>query len=179
MTTQIQFRPYAREHAPILASYALDELYCAHEGWTYPSDPARMLAWAEHLADSPSDDLVRLMAFVDDEPVGYVDFQGNEATERELGYAIAPSSLWGQGLGTAAARAALDYGFACLRLDRIWAEAVQANAASVRVLEKSGMTFLRRGDDARFLDALSHYRQYEITRDEWLAQQGPAETLGA
>lgn len=171
MAPEIQLRPYTREHASILASYALDEVYCAHEGWPYPSDPARILAWAEHLADSPSDDLIRLMASVDDVPVGYVDFQRDDAVVRELGYAIAPSRLWGQGLGTAAAHAALDYGFADMQLDRIWAEAVEANAASVRVLEKSGMTFVRYGDDARFLDRTSRYRQYEITRDQWLTRR--------
>jgi len=179
MSPEIQFRPYAREHAPILASYALDQVYCAHEGWEYPSDPARILAWAERLADAPSDDLVRVMAFVGDDPVGYVDFQGDDTQEKELGYAIAPSSLWGRGLGTAAARAALKHGFTSLRLERIWAEAVEANSASVRVLEKSGMRFLRRGDEARFLGVPSHYRQYEITREQWMAQQNSPDTLGA
>ena len=60
----------------------------------------------------------------------------------ELLYGIAPS-LWGQGLATEAARAVLRYGLEALRLVRIGAGADVPNVASVRVLEKLGMTFAR------------------------------------
>jgi len=63
--------------------------------------------------------------------------------EVELLYGIAPSA-WGQGVATEAARAVLRYGFAELRLAHITAGADVPNVASLRVLEKLGMTFTRR-----------------------------------
>jgi len=66
-----------------------------------------------------------------------------EPPEVELLYGLAPSA-WGQGLATEAARAVLRYGFAELRLARITAGADVPNVASLRVLEKLGMTFTRR-----------------------------------
>jgi RimJ/RimL family protein N-acetyltransferase len=63
--------------------------------------------------------------------------------EVELLYGIAPSA-WGQGLATEAARAVLRHGFIELGLTRIVAGADVPNVASLRVLEKLGMTFTHR-----------------------------------
>jgi RimJ/RimL family protein N-acetyltransferase len=60
------------------------------------------------------------------------------AREGVLWY-IVNRSYWGQGYATEAARAMLGYGFAELRLHRVWADADPANTASIRVLEKVGM----------------------------------------
>lgn len=48
--------------------------------------------------------------------------------------------FWGQGYATEAGRACLEYGFRNLQLDVIVAHAMQANGASIRVLEKLGFT---------------------------------------
>jgi RimJ/RimL family protein N-acetyltransferase len=65
----------------------------------------------------------------------------DDLKETDLGYRLLPE-YWGMGLATEAARAALDFGFHELRLPRIIAMAVPENAASVRVLQKLGMTFV-------------------------------------
>jgi ribosomal-protein-alanine N-acetyltransferase len=70
-------------------------------------------------------------------------FHTDDPPEVELLYGIAPSA-WGQGLATEAARAVLRYGFEELGLVRIAAGADGPNVASLRVLEKLGMTFTRR-----------------------------------
>ncbi len=70
-------------------------------------------------------------------------FLTGDLPEVELLYGLAPS-VWGQGLATEAARAVLRYGFEELRLVRIVAGADVPNVASLRVLEKLGMTFARR-----------------------------------
>jgi RimJ/RimL family protein N-acetyltransferase len=59
----------------------------------------------------------------------------------EIGYTLARGA-WGRGYATEAARAILRWGFAGLRLHRIVAVADPANAASLRVVEKLGMTRL-------------------------------------
>jgi ribosomal-protein-alanine N-acetyltransferase len=58
----------------------------------------------------------------------------------ELFYAFA-KDYWGQGLATESARACLRYGFEELRFDRIVAASRHANKASIRVLEKIGMSY--------------------------------------
>jgi len=54
---------------------------------------------------------------------------------------------WGQGLGTEAARAILDYGFDNLQLPRLVCVIDEENTASKRVAEKIGMTFEKKGSD--------------------------------
>jgi RimJ/RimL family protein N-acetyltransferase len=55
----------------------------------------------------------------------------------EIGYALA-SKHWGQGYATEALRAAIQYGFDTLNLNRIEADIDPRNIGSARVLEKVG-----------------------------------------
>jgi ribosomal-protein-alanine N-acetyltransferase len=65
-----------------------------------------------------------------------------ERNETDLGYRFTASS-WGKGYATEAAIACLDYGFNHLQLNRITATAHVENIASLRILEKCGMQYLR------------------------------------
>ncbi len=65
-----------------------------------------------------------------------------EGDEIELGYRLA-KPWWGQGRATEVAAAWLDYAFGPLNLPAIVAFAEPANRASLRVMEKLGMQFLR------------------------------------
>lgn len=58
----------------------------------------------------------------------------------EILYGVTPEQ-WGQGLATEAAQAVLRYGFAELRLPKIWGGADAPNVASIRVLQKLGMIY--------------------------------------
>jgi RimJ/RimL family protein N-acetyltransferase len=55
----------------------------------------------------------------------------------------AKQSCWGQGLATEFARAMLKTGFECWRLPRIEASIDPRNKASLSVVHKLGMTFVR------------------------------------
>ena len=66
--------------------------------------------------------------------------------EVEVAYLIARSH-WGQGLGTEAAQAILDYGFGNLGLTRLICLIDHDNVASIRVAEKIGMIFEKEGQD--------------------------------
>jgi ribosomal-protein-alanine N-acetyltransferase len=72
-----------------------------------------------------------------------VDAPEGDPPEVELLYCLVPSH-WGRGLATEAARAALRYGFEENGIERIVAGADAANEASVRVMERAGMTFQKR-----------------------------------
>lgn len=64
--------------------------------------------------------------------------QGNEI---DLGYRFLKKA-WGNGYATEAAAACIRYGFEKLHLQRIVGRAMPQNTASLKVLEKCGMTFI-------------------------------------
>jgi ribosomal-protein-alanine N-acetyltransferase len=68
--------------------------------------------------------------------------------EVEVAYLIAKTH-WGQGLGTEAAQAILDYGFEQLGLRRLICLIDHGNTASIRVAEKIGMAFEKEGQDEK------------------------------
>ena len=66
-----------------------------------------------------------------------------EPPQLQLLYGLLPA-YWSKGLATEAARAMIEFGFGAVAFDRITASADPPNAASIRVLEKAGMSFDRR-----------------------------------
>ncbi len=70
-------------------------------------------------------------------PVGMVGISWNERDAPELGYWLGVEH-WGQGFGTEAARAAIDYFFEEFDLDQLHAGARVTNPRSRNVLEKCG-----------------------------------------
>ncbi len=65
-----------------------------------------------------------------------------ETSEIDLGYRF-KKNAWGHGYATEAARDVLDYGFNQLNLKTIIAKAQVENLASINVLQKIGMQFLK------------------------------------
>jgi RimJ/RimL family protein N-acetyltransferase len=154
------------------ARWGEDPDFCAYAGWSVDRPTAdRVRLWRD-LVTNPRDDLVRLAA-VDDagDLVGYVDLMGIEEDRRELGYLVGSRSRWGHGWGTAIAAAGLDHGFSKLGLHEIWAEALDANAPSVRILQRLGMTETGRGRDDTFLGEPTYFRRFATTRPAWVARQ--------
>ena len=74
--------------------------------------------------------------------IGAVGIRIKSSTNRDadMGYTLG-RSRWGNGFGTEAAQAILNFGFTELNLHRIWATAAPENLASIRVLEKVGMKY--------------------------------------
>lgn len=58
----------------------------------------------------------------------------------ELSYDLAPQ-VWGCGLGTACARATIDWAMRELQLNRLQATVLPSNLASIKVIERCGMQF--------------------------------------
>jgi len=79
---------------------------------------------------------------------GLLPWTIDERLEVEVAYLLA-KEYWGQGLGTEAAQAILDYGFGNLRLSRLICLIDRENLASIRVAEKIGMTFEKEGRDEK------------------------------
>lgn len=148
--------------------------FTAHAGWTRSVSIAEATAWWIAQITRPDPKLLRLAAVLNDDIVGYVDFYDDETMGRELGFLIGPSRRWGHGLGQAAAEAGLAYGFGPLSLPRIWAEAVDANQPSVRILQRLGMLETGTGQVETFLGKPSHFRRFEISRTEWAQRSSSA-----
>lgn len=74
----------------------------------------------------------------DDQPIGNISCRvdGHSA---DFGYLLS-FAFWGHGYATEAARAILDWATALPGMARIWATCDTGNTASIRVLEKIGMT---------------------------------------
>lgn len=78
------------------------------------------------------------------EPIGFAGFRSSHADARpELLYGLLPTH-WHRGLATEAAIAALAFAWATLDCDAVCAATDPPNEASVRVMERIGMTFERR-----------------------------------
>jgi len=65
---------------------------------------------------------------------------------------------WNQGFATETAKKCLDYGYKDLKISRIVGRAMSDNKASIRILEKLGMTF-----NMRFEVGGQEWEVYEIT----------------
>lgn len=90
-----------------------------------------------------------------------------DPSELQLLYGIAPAH-WGKGLATEIARAMIRYGFEEHSFDRILASADVPNLASLRVMEKAGMTFDKRVG-INGLDLL----YYAITQEAFQPDESP------
>lgn len=69
-----------------------------------------------------------------------------ESDEAEFGCELAPR-CWGRGYAREASRAILAFGFGELRLRRVWARVVPANARAVRLAEGLGLRLETRTED--------------------------------
>lgn len=66
----------------------------------------------------------------------------SERREIDLGYRFMKNA-WGKGYATESAFASIQYGFSKLNLERIVGRAVPENLASIKVMEKCGMSYIR------------------------------------
>ena len=101
------------------------------------------------------------------ELIGGFRISSESDIEGSIGYKLAKHH-WGKGYATEAAIAVVDFGFNVLNLHRVYATVHPENVASIRVLEKVGMTLegrLRENllYDGVFGDSLI----YSILEQEW------------
>jgi RimJ/RimL family protein N-acetyltransferase len=98
------------------------------------------------------------------------------ADEPELGYRLRRPA-WGKGYATEGSRALIERAFTDLGAQRVWAETLTVNTASRRVMEKSGLKYVRtfhqdwpdkiEGDEEGDVE-------FALTRAEWEERQSRA-----
>lgn len=118
--------------------WSRDEEFCRANEWRLDLTPAQIERWLQQSVDGEPPRLVRLGVELDTALVGYVDLANMTETSAEFGIAIGDSNCWGQGVGTAAGRALLEYAFENLRLERVDAVVSETNARSLSLLTRLG-----------------------------------------
>ncbi len=87
----------------------------------------------------------------------------------ELGYRL-NRAAWGRGYATEGSRALIHKGFTDLEVGRVTANTMAVNTRSRRVMEKSGLSFVRNftGDWPEAIEGSEHDEvEYELTWAEW------------
>lgn len=75
---------------------------------------------------------------------------------------------WGQGYATEILRRAVGFAFETLEAGRVWAAAGAKNEASLRVLQKGGLRFVRDNPEGYHIGGQTiPTREYELTRAQW------------
>ncbi|MFG2910546.1 GNAT family N-acetyltransferase [Kitasatospora sp. NPDC048286] len=109
--------------------------------------------------------------------LGWFEFRPTREGERgevELGYRLRRAA-WGRGYATEGARALVRRGFAELGVERVVAYTMTVNAGSRRVMEKSGLSFVRtfHEDYPEMIPGSEHGEvEYAVTAEEWRARSG-------
>ncbi|MEV3920261.1 GNAT family N-acetyltransferase [Actinomadura coerulea] len=98
---------------------------------------------------------------------------GRDVLQGELGYCLRAAS-WGRGYATEASRALIAKAFTDLGVHRVFAQTMAVNAASRRVMAKSGLAYLRTfhrdWDDP--IPGTEHGEvEYELLRADWARRQ--------
>ena len=97
------------------------------------------------------------------EYLGWCGLKKHEDGMIDLGYRI-KKEHWGKGIASEAAAACLDYGFNVLSIENIVGRSASANLASIRILEKIGMTFWKNDN----CDGIEDSVWYKIDKETYL-----------
>lgn len=153
-------RPFQREDAPRVRALASDyevAKYCINLPHPYPAEAAEQwIASHEVLRSSGSGYPFAIVA--SEGVVGCISIKHNADTEFELAYWLG-RPFWNKGLATEAAAAMLDFAFDRRALRYLRARFISDNAASARVLAKTG--FLATGRTRIFNTLLA--KEVEMT----------------
>jgi RimJ/RimL family protein N-acetyltransferase len=140
---------------------------------SWPVFPEGIIYWKDHpeLLSDISDWASRLFVHSADRVlIGDGGFKGvPDADGRvEIGYALV-SPYRGQGLGTEAARALVDWAFSHPEISAVCAETLRDAYQSMRLLEKLGMTF----DSLRQDDVDEIVYRWQVSREVYLTPKNP------
>lgn len=170
----VYLRPAERDDIPLFVRWLNDAETNAYLAMRAPMSVPMEEEWfARVVANQGKDGYHFVICRLDDDrPIGTTglfdidSFNGNAG----LGITIGEKQLWGQGYGSDALNALVDFGFGRLRLERIWLDVYDYNQRARRSYEKCG--FKVEGTqrhavyrDGRYIDVLL----MAILRDEWLA----------
>ncbi len=173
---RVYLRSTERSDVPTFVRWFNDGETLAYIGMRAPMSEAGEEQWFTEMTAREGKDAYHFVMcrLEDDKPIGTIGLFNIDHLNGSagIGITIGEKELWGQGYGTDAMNALLDFGFGQLRLERMWLEVHDFNERGRRSYEKSG--FVLEGVErhaiykmGRFIDVLL----MSILRDEWAAQE--------
>jgi len=149
VTRQLSLRQLVNEDAVLMAHYLSDwDVVKQTTSVPYPYDERSALTWIGRVRNRQADGLQYVFALTkrgEDRIIGTVSVglvKDADRTHGEIGYWLG-KPFWGSGFASEAVHAMTSYIFETMNIDRIEAAVFKENAASARVLEKSGYGLLR------------------------------------
>ncbi len=169
---RIYLRPAERDDIPLFVQWFNDAETAAYLSQRSPLSLPMEEDWFERaVAGQGKDGYHFVICRLDDaRPIGTIGLFALDHVNGKagMGITIGEKRLWGQGYGSDALNALLDFGFGSLRLERIWLEVYEFNARGRRSYEKCG--FVLEGverhaayRDGRFIDV----QLMSMLRGEW------------
>jgi RimJ/RimL family protein N-acetyltransferase len=146
----------------------------------YPAGEAERFIFTAREANALGRDLILVIAPIRGkrEPIGMISLESRLQGRLTIGYALAPE-VWGKGLATEAALAAIEAGFALTNAVEMLATAHVENPASRRVLDKCGFAHTGTGlEGAPARGGMVPCDRFRLERAVWASRRAVA-TAGA
>lgn len=173
---RVYLRGSERSDIPLFVRWFNDAEMASYISARAPMSQVGEEAWFTQMAAQQGKDAYHFVIcrVEDDQPIGTVGLFDLDLVNGKagIGISIGEKALWGQGYGTDAMLALLDFGFGQLRLERMWLEVYDFNRRAIRSYEKCGFRLEGTQRHAmykqgRFMDV----HLMSILRDEWAAQE--------
>ncbi|MEX2548304.1 MAG: GNAT family protein [Chloroflexota bacterium] len=173
---RVYLRGSERSDIPLFVRWFNDSETISYLSMRAPMSEAGEEQWFTQMLKQEGKDAYHfvLCRLEDDKPIGTIGlFQVDSVNGNAgIGLGIGEKALWGQGYGTDAMFALLDFGFGQLRLERMWLEVHDFNARARRSYEKCGFVLEGTERHAIFKHGQFHdVHLMSILRDEWAAQE--------
>ena len=175
---RVFLRPFEAADAELYRRWRAEAEPMALAGW-HERAPLSLAQVERRIARIADDQGKEVYTFViclaeDERPIGEVMLTDLDRLNgsAQVGIFIGESDEWGKGYGTDAVRALVDFGFAELRLERIWLEVGTENRRAKRSYEKAGFTHEGtfrhdRWEGGRYTDG----HVMSILHDEWQSRR--------
>jgi RimJ/RimL family protein N-acetyltransferase len=175
---RVFLRPFEASDAELYRRWRAEAEPMALAGWheRAPLSLAQVERRIARIADDQGKEVYTFVICVaeDERPIGEVMLTDLDRLNgsAQVGIFIGESDEWGKGYGTDAVNALVDFGFAELRLERIWLEVGTENRPAKRSYEKAGFTHEGtfrhdRWEGGRYTDG----HVMSILHDEWQSRR--------
>jgi Acetyltransferases, including N-acetylases of ribosomal proteins len=172
---RVFLRPGERSDIPLFVEWFNDAETISFLSMRASMSVAMEEKWFEHMLEQQGKDAFHFVICLieDGRPIGTMALFGIDYVNGHagIGISIGEKDLWGQGLGTDAMFALLDFGFGQLRLERIWLEVYDFNGRARRSYDSSDLTL--EGVERHAIYKFGRYVDVQlmsILADEWAAQ---------
>lgn len=174
----VYLRPAEREDLPLFVRWLNDDATSRFLAIRAPLSMALEERWFESMLRQQGDEAYHFVIcqLKDGQAIGATDLHevDRDNGSAAMGIVIGEVDLVGQGLGTDALNALVDFAFGELRLERIWLDVYDFNPRAVRSYEKAGFALEGRFRRARFARGKHHdVLRMAILREEWEASERP------